>query len=154
MKKLIYLFTFAFCLSLSLPYNMAFFDTFKAFNYGTYSIIYDGKLSDNLYINKMQNGAYNMYDLKEDFDENKLPKSSDILCEYFTIDNSYDIHNYMQNNKLKLVFSEQVLGIKINYYFCPFLSKKLTANNKIFNIAIAERKTDFVIGYPTLMGSL
>lgn len=154
MKNLIYLFIFVFCLSLIMPYNMSFLDTLNAFDYGTYSIIYDGKLSDNLYINKMQNGAYNMYDLKENFDENKLPKSSDILCEYFTINNSCDIHNYIQNNKLKWVFSEQVLDLKINYYFCPFLHKKLTANNKTFNIAIAERKTDFVIGYPTLMGSL
>ncbi len=87
--------------------------------------------------------------------KNKPPKiSQNVMCEQAVLDTNFEPKIYIKNSRLKLIKTENVEGIKIKYYYCKMLPKKISSNGQVFNVVIAKKSDKYVVGYPAIMGSL
>lgn len=152
MKSTIFLSIFIFVFCLFVNNNFYFDNTLKSFNLGTYSIFFDSEidsLESDGFIDSNGLKIYSFDNVKKV--QKSLVKSA--LCEQVIMQKN-DIDKYIKSNDLKLVKEESFEGINIRYFLCKKLPKKKEINGDIFNIVIAKRHSDAVVGYPAIMGSL
>ncbi len=152
MKSTIFLSIFILVFCLFASNNFYFDDTLKSFNLGTYSIFCDNKingLESDGFIDSNGLKIYSFDNIK------KVQKglSKNVLCEQVIMQKN-DLNKYIKNNDLKFVKEEFFDGINIQYFLCKKLPKRKRINGDIFNIVIAKRSDDIVVGYPAIMGSL
>ena len=72
---------------------------------------------------------------------------------YKTYNASYDYANFLKENSAKLIFIEEVDGVKNYYYYSKKIPLKEIIKNKKVNIQIAVSSDLIVIGSPIIYGS-
>ena len=152
MKSTVFLSIFIFVFCLFANDNFYFNDTLKSFNLGTYSIFYDSKIDDIESDGFIDSNGLKIYSFK---DIKKVRKnwSKNAMCEQVVMQKN-DIDKYIKNNDFELVRDEVFEGINIQYFLCKKLPKRKQINGVVFNIVIAKRPDNIIVGYPSIMGSL
>lgn len=82
----------------------------------------------------------------------KFYNYNDIDGQSLCTENGGYVKSFLKDKGCKLMFTENIDGIVIKYYYTPKISVYRSINGKKVNIQTAENKGNFTIGSPMIYG--